>query len=174
MPDDQLPAVLGSSIPATLGLDEYSLVKLARSIAQNIYPLPKILEDAKISDEDFQQYVKTNPFFQQAFRAYLMEWESAGSSDKRIQIKAASALEDSLPHLNARMNDKAEALPAVIDTARLFAKIAGVEGTGQKQTVGEKVTITIDLGEGRNLKFEKEATPTEDKVIDVTPNPTLP
>ena len=81
-------------------------------------------------------------------------------------MRSAAALEQSLPALHSRMVDTNETLPAVVETAKLFAKLAGVGEEKQAQVSGERFTISINIG---TKKIEQEVSPT----IDVAPTPAL-
>ena len=90
----------------------------------------------------------------------MIEWQSAENAQARIKIEAAVALEDALPAIAARMTKEGEALSGVVETGKLFAKLAQI-GEGRSEGLpGEKFSITINLGEDKKLTFEKDVTPT--------------
>jgi hypothetical protein len=146
-------------------LNSYRLASLAREVAMNMRNLPEILADYGIEPEDYKQ-VLTWPFYKSALEAAIIEWNGPLSTNQRIKIQAAAALEDALPSMAARMSHTDETLPAVVETGKLFAKLAGIGEQGQRGDIGEKFSITINLGEDKKLTFEKDITPKE-------PNPAL-
>ena len=136
-------------------IDEATLVVLARDMAWNIRD-PLILLDAiHVNWEQFHVHIKTNPFYKRAYETFLLEWESASTTNKRIAIKSAAALEDSLPHLGAKLVDAKESLPAKTEAAKLFARLAGAGEEKKDYSPGEKFVITINLG---NDKIRLEDT----------------
>lgn len=129
------------------------LAKLAREIAQNIRDLPDTLALFKL-DEAQYAVLLANPFFKRALEGSILEWEAAGNTVQRLALGSAAILEDSLPHLGARMTDDKEPLPAAVETAKLLAKLAGIGETNKTMASGEKFTITINLGDDKQLVYE--------------------
>jgi hypothetical protein len=77
------------------------------------------------------------------------------------------SLERGLRTLHDRMNNAAETLPAVVETAKLLAKLAGAgEEKIAQSGSGERFTISINIG---SKKIEQEVAPT----IDLIPTPAL-
>lgn len=150
-----LPVVLPTLPPAPV-LPEEKLVQLAREVVMNIHPLHAILNRYMIEQSQYDVHVKDSPFFKRVVDQYRIEWESATSTSQRIKIKAQVALEDSLLTLAARMVNKDEDLGKATETAKLFARVAGVDGADKLQGTGEKVIIEINLGADTQIKFEKE------------------
>ena len=147
-------------------LDSNQLAKLAEELANRTFNHIKVLRSYNLTIEQFEKYIASNPYFVQAYDAAIIEWNAATSTAKRIKIRSAAALEQSLPALHSRMVDAKEALPAAVETAKLFAKLAGVGEEKQAQVSGERFTISINIG---TKKIEQEVNPT----IDVTPTPAL-
>ncbi len=147
-------------------LDSNQLAKLAEELANRTFNHIKVLRSYNLTIEQFEKYIASNPYFVQAYDAAKIEWNAATSTAKRIKIRSAAALEQSLPALHSRMVDAKEALPAAVETAKLFAKLAGVGEEKQAQVSGERFTISINIG---TKKIEQEVSPT----IDVTPTPAL-
>ena len=147
-------------------LDSNQLAKLAEELANRTFNHIKVLRAYNLTMAQFEQYIAPNPFFKQAYDAAVIEWNAATSTAKRIKVRSAAALEQSLPALHSRMVDTRETLPAAVETAKLFAKLAGVGEEKQSQAVGERFTISINIG---TKKIEQEVQPT----IDVTPQKVL-
>lgn len=144
-------------MPPEISLME--MARLAREIATDLRELPDILRIFSLTPEQYAR-IKTMPFFINALETSTLEWNSALNTHERIKLEAACALEDALPSLSARMKKSDEALPGVVEAGKLFAKIAGLGEREQNQGApGERFTITINLGDGHDIAFDKAATP---------------
>jgi hypothetical protein len=129
--------------------------------------LPDVLEIFKLTGEQYARIAATE-FFQLTLALARIEWTSAVNTAERIKIEAAAALEDALPALSARMSDSYENLTAAVEAGKLFAKLAGLgERDASGGHAGEKFTININLGEGQEIKFEKDVTPTSAGALSV-------
>ena len=160
-----------NTVPAQITMpDGWTIHKIAafvRDIAMNMYDLPVILQKHELSTAQYN-LLKENEFFKKAIEAATIEWNSPQSTQKRLAMEAAIALEDAMPTLAARMSKENEPLPGLVQLATLFAKIAGVgEHSAQGQAV-EKVKITINLG-ADILKVEKNSAP--NRLVEVQPLP---
>ena len=149
--------------PEDPNLSEQQLVALARELVQAIKRPEEILPDYNITQEQFDAHVITNGYFKRAYEALLIEWNSATSTNKRLALKSAALLEDSLPRLGARMTDAKENLPAVVEAGKFFAKLAGA-GEEHERAAGEKFTITINIGDQKLQMGAQRNAP-----IDVSP-----
>lgn len=142
-----------------------AFVALAREIGRDIFPLEQLLSVLHISPEEYSR-LKDNKDFQALVASEREAWNSASNTQERVKIKAASMIEDWLPDLYAKIvNDPS--LSNQLEAAKVLARFAGIgNNTGADGPSGSGIAININLGEDRNLKFEKELPP---KVIDVTP-----
>ena len=145
--------------------EDIGLVKLAREIAINHFPIETILETHQISNETWER-IKENPRFQALLKAQIEEWNGALNTHERTKLKAAAMIEDYLPEGNTRLNDRTETLNSKVELLKLLARIAGMgesktEGVGS----GEKFSVTINLGADQKLTFEKDV-----KVIEASPS----
>jgi len=129
------------------GLDWPTLSRLAREVAMNIKEMPDILMEFGLTQTQYDFLEAYNEFYRGALAAACKDWQSPRSTQERLQVEAAAILEDSLLGLGARMQHKGEPLPAAIEAAKLFAKIAGV-GEREQSAIpsGERFVINIDLG----------------------------
>lgn len=152
---------LSSSDP---NLDSHKMAKLAGELASATFTPAKVFEKFGLTSEQFKQYVESNPFFKQAYDAAVIEWHSATSTLKRLKIRSAVGLEETLPTLLARMADRTEALPGVVQATTIVAKMAGAGEERQAQGSSERFTISINIG---SKKIEQVVEPT----IDLTPTP---
>jgi len=133
------------SAPVHPDLDPNRIVALAREMAMAIRPVTTILTAAGITQAQFDKFILPVPIYKRAYETFLLEWESALSTNKRIAIESAAILEDSLPKLNARMINDVNPLSSSVEAAKLFAKLAGA-GETKEATPGERFNITINLG----------------------------
>ena len=146
-------------IPAGIGLTPAELASLAREVAMDIKELPDILRTYKLTEKAYLDICDV-PFYKRALEVSTIEWNSALSTHERIRLEAAATLENALPGLSARMNNKEEAFPAAIEAGKLFAKIAGLDTQLKSEgSPGEKFTININLGADAKLHYEKDVTP---------------
>ena len=134
------------SAPLHPNLTANQIAALAREMAMDIRTEEIILRSAGITKGQFETFIAINPLYRRAYETFVMEWESALSTNKRIAIEAASALEDSLPHLALRMTDDKEQLNQVVEAAKLFAKLAGAGEVQAGPAAGERFSITIITG----------------------------
>lgn len=144
------------------------LAALARELAMNIKPKEMILSAYKLSTEQFDTHIAKNPFFIRAFEASCIEWNSALSTNQRIKAQAGAVLEESLPELGARMLNGREKLQEVVETAKLFSKLAGAEITAATNSPSEKFTINIQIGS------QKVTVENTTPAIDITPTKDTP
>ncbi len=139
-------------------LDWPALSKLAREIAMDIKERHAVLAAFTLTETQYEFLEANNEFYKAALASACKEWHAPLTTQERLKVEAAAILEDSLPGLGARMQNKAEGLPGVIEAAKLFAKVAGVgERESGNATPGERFTINIDLG-GDN-KFAVTTSP---------------
>jgi len=143
------------SVPDTL-ISEHILIKLAREIAMDIHPLEDILRDNGIDSYKWEN-IQANTRFRMLLETETSAWGSALNTQERLRLKSAAALEEWLPELFARMNDKDENLNSKVEAGKLVSRWAGVGGTGAQTTEGsERFSVTINLGADNQIKIEKE------------------
>jgi hypothetical protein len=138
---------------------DVTLLRLAREIAWEIYPLEMILNTHKIEPQTWE-IIKNLPRFQAYLESELVAWHAATNAHERVKVKTSVMIEEWLPELHARMHDRSEGLNAKIEAGKLLARLAGmgldkanISGEG-----GEKFSVTINLGADSQLKFEKQIT----------------
>ncbi len=161
------------NLPATRDYDPNDLVRLAHELARNLRPLPDVLKDYGISEDEFRTQVDELPFFKRALEAAVIEWNSAGSTMDRLKLEAAVTLERGLIHLGAEMMRDDGDLGKQVEVAKLLANISGASSKGTEGAAGaDKVSIVINLGGDQKLTFEKpikeiNATPATEAVAPV-------
>jgi hypothetical protein len=143
--------------------EDVTLLKLAREIAMEIFPLDAILKNNQIDLEKWQN-IQDTPRFQNYLDSELQAWSSALNTHDRVKLKSAALVEEWLPELYARLHDRGESLSAKIEGGKLARDLAGMGGKiTHGDGSGERFTVTINLGADNQLKFENTAT-----VIDAT------
>lgn len=143
--------------------DDIFLIRLAREIAINHYPLKEVLRKRGILSPNDPRWLKISrlPRFHTILENEISNWQSATNTHERTKLKAAAMIEEWLPEANSRLNDLKENLPAKVELAKLITKIAGmgIEKMGIEGEGGTKVSININLGADQKLGFNKEVTP---------------
>ena len=132
-----------------IDLDEFALAKLAREIAMNIRPAAVILQDFGLTETAFYEITK-NPFFQRARDQFALEWNSMLTTNERVKLISAYALEQALPRLTKRMMGD-EPLAAAADVAKLFSRNAGLGEARADGKSNERFQITINLGADKEV-----------------------
>lgn len=145
-----------------------------RELAHNMYDVPFILKTHGVTQAQYDG-IKDQEFFQGALRAMTVEWNSIGNTQKRLAIEAAIALEDALPAMAAHLSKTRELTPAIIEFAKLLAKMAGVGEVSQNNAPTERFKITINLGadvqtfdKGRPVQLVTEGPGQEPAVLALT------
>lgn len=138
-------------------LDYPTLARLAREVAMDIKRRDDILQEFGLNNAQYEYLEANNEFYLHALKACCVEWQAPLTTQERIKVEAAAILEDSLLGLGARMQNKGEGLPGVIEAAKLFAKVAGVgERADGAAAPGERFTISIDLGGDQKVTVEAQ------------------
>lgn len=139
---------------------DLQLVKLAREIAMDIHPLETILEQYRLSLDEWE-ILKNNGKFQALLKSETEAWGTALNTQERVKLKAAAMIEEWLPELNARLHDIDETLPAKIEGGKMLTRIAGMGLPGQVEgAMPERFTVTINLGaQAPPIEISKDVTP---------------
>ena len=142
---------------------DLTILKIAREIAMDLHPLETILKRYEIDANEWEK-ISNSTYFKTVLTNEVAAWNSAVNTHERVRIKSASLIEEWLPELFQRMHAPGEALSAKIEGGKLAARLAGLGLTGADVAgVGEKFSVTINLGADQSLKIEKSVAP---KVID--------
>jgi hypothetical protein len=147
--------------------DDIKLVKLARGIAMGIKELPDILFDNSLTLREFDE-IRQNSHFNQILAAEVKAWEGASNTSERVRVKAGSLIEEYLPELYARLNDRNEPFMAKMKAFEQLTKLAGwnERDLPAMGSPGDKVSVIINLGNDDKRVYQKELPP---KVIDHAP-----
>lgn len=121
---------------------------LVRDLAMNLYDESVTLQKHGLTPEQFLAF-KDNEFFQRALQQATLEWHSPHSTQKRLAMESAIAIEDALPTVSARLSAKNEPLSDVVALLKILSEMAGITGAkaiAQNAGTGEKFKIVINLG----------------------------
>lgn len=148
---------MAQNVERTNKFSDLTLVQVAREIAMNIQSIETILEAHQINNETWNK-IKVTPRFNQILEAESAAWNSAINTHERVKLKSAALVEDWLPEAYARMNDPTENLNSKTELGKLVARLAGMGLSNANITdgSGERFSITINLGNDAQLKFEKQ------------------
>ena len=144
---------MGAITPA-----DNKIAALAREIAIGIYPLDQILLRLKISPAEFRYYSEL-PQFQSLLDQMAVEWGQTKSTTERIKVKALAGLEDGLSELCSASTNAKEPLSSRVEAFKLLRVLGGIADKSDTPVMGERFTLTINIGDGRQ------------RTIDVTPGP---
>jgi hypothetical protein len=134
--------------------NDVTLVKLAREIAMDIHPIDTILNTHGLDQNQWETISKL-PSFQALLASEVEAWQSATNTSERVRLKSLSFVEEALPEFYARVHDNREPLSAKTEVLKAVSRFAGIGTPLDAGMVGEKVSITINLGEDQQLKIEK-------------------
>lgn len=139
--------------------NDLTMLKLAREIAMDIKPLEQILDMLGLSPASWA-VIREDARFQGYLRRCVEEWEGAINTSERVKIKSLAFVEESLPEFFARAHDPKESLPAkteILKTVARFANVGGSDFAGAGS--GERLSVTINLGSDKQLRIERNITP---------------
>jgi|LakMenEpi03Aug12_release.lakeMendotaPanAssembly.Ray.scaffolds.fasta_scaffold301849_2 hypothetical protein len=141
---------------STQVFDDALLIKLARELAIELNDIETILQHNQIDIETWNR-IKDNPRFKSYYEQERSQWHSALNTNERVKVKSASIVEEFLLPAYTALNDPKEALNSKIELFKHISRLAGMGVTGANVAgeVGEKFSVTINIGKGE-LKFEKE------------------
>lgn len=145
-------------LPLLTGHNHVTHLKLAREIAMDIRPLEDILAAHGVEQSTWDS-ISSAPSFQSLLRSEVEAWQSATNTAERVKIKSLAFVEEALPEFYARAHDPKEALNAKVEVLKTISKFAGVGNSVDGTNIGEKLTVTINLGSDHSLKIEKDVTP---------------
>jgi len=161
----------GLSLPPSEELDN-AMLKIARDMAQDIYPIEDILRHRGVSGRLFEA-MKQHP----RFRSYVLSereaWLSAGNTEGRTKLKAGIVLETFMDNAYTEMTNRLTPLSQRVALGTMLAKIAGygepkvfqpVAGNGGS---GNSFMLQINIGPGAQNEGVRET-------INITPEFSMP
>lgn len=139
-------------------VSELTLLKLSREIARNIHDIETILERFGI-DPELWEHISKLPRFVDFLQSESEAWNGAANTSERVKIKSLSFVEELLPEMYARAHDPREPLSSKVELLKTIGKFGGVGVSSFEGAIGEKLSVTINMGADSQLKFEKDITP---------------
>jgi len=144
------------SLPVSYSTD-VQFLRIAREIAMDLNSIETILKNNQLTASDWEK-LKLDPRFLRLLESEVTAWEAAGNTHERTKLKSSALLEEWLLEANARIHDPKELLSAKTEVVKLLARIAGMgnerpDGGG---VVGERFSVTINLGADKKIKIVKE------------------
>lgn len=147
-------------IPLPKDFGTVQITALARDLAMDLLTVDVILKKHGLSNAQYEFLCEYNDYFKSTIAQQAKEWQSIGSTQDRLRAQAAAALEEQFPTLASRMGKQSEKFADAVEAAKLFAKVAGVDGTPSGHgAAGERFTINIDLGADTRLVIGAGADP---------------
>lgn len=137
-------------------LPDKRMIHVAREIALDIHELEDILRNAAVSPEEFARW-SHNEHFQSMLRDELAAWASATNTHERVKLKAAVVMENWLEQAHSILHDKTETLSGRAEIAKLLADMSGMRAKDMHvANAGDRLSITINLGDAKPLRVEKD------------------
>jgi len=127
-------------------------LRIAREIAINIMPLEAILESQGVSLREWEE-AQRSPRLREFLSEEIALWHGSPNTQERVKLKAAAAIEEWMPTLFTRVNNRNESLAAVVEGGKFLARLAGM---GEKTTAaetGERFQLTINIGKDDTTKI---------------------
>lgn len=142
--------------------------RLAREIAMDMNDLERILKSNGIAPREFQRLSKTARFAT-ILQEEVTAWNTASNGPERVKIKAAAMIEEWLPEAFQQMHNGDASLQHKTQLATLVSRLGGMDKSEMAMgTVGDRFSVTINLGADTKLEFDKTQLPS--KVIEGTTN----
>lgn len=139
-------------------VSELTLLKLSREIARDIHDIETILQRYGV-DAELWAHISKLPRFQSLLQSEMEAWNGAGNTSERVKVKSLSFVEELLPEMYARAHDPREPLSSKVELLKTIGKFGGVGLSSFEGAIGEKLSVTINLGADSQLRFEKDVTP---------------
>jgi hypothetical protein len=141
------------------------LATLARDIAIEYLGLPAILRAHEISDDQWE-VISRNAEFQAMAAQMRREWQSASNARERVKMKASTAVEALLPGFIEDIVNPAAPLAQKTEAIKLMAKLGEIgETVRDARDTGERISVTINIGEGVTKTIEATAVRSEASTV---------
>jgi hypothetical protein len=128
--------------------DEARLRNLATGLARQIEDPAVLLKRLGFTSEDYQELSESR-IFKTILTQAITEWEGAANTHKRVKLKAAVNVEESLPSFYQAMTNPKEPLSSRVKALEIITRIAGL---GMNEPVpignGQFFKLQINLGGG--------------------------
>lgn len=144
----------GTALPVPTGtetklesINDYD-ARLIADLVANIRLPADVLAQYGISAAEFAMKLK-NPAFHRHYQDTARVWNSDMNSQQRVRAKAAFLLEDSLPTLHKIATGAQIPVNAKLGAIEQLTKISTVANVPKEVGAGEKHSIVINIGEGK-------------------------
>jgi hypothetical protein len=144
---------------------DVQFLRIAREIAMDLNDIETILKNYHLTSKQWDD-IKCDPRFLTLLESEVAAWNTAGNTHERTKLKAGALIEEWLLEANQRIHDPKELLSAKTEVVKLLARIANMgneRGDAAGASLGERFSVTINLGADHKLQFTKTVTP---KVIE--------
>jgi len=139
---------------------------LANDLATGLQSPEEVFKRHGLSKDEGERLLN-NTYFQDMIRQAKKDWESMDNVKKRLQAKAALALEEGLLDLYQILSNRKESAQARVAAAKELKDIAKVESANAGTTGGGVPAIQIFLGSqeepisvgGQTIDHEPQAQP---------------
>lgn len=128
--------------------DEQRLRELAMAFAKGVEDDNALLARLGFSREDYEELAQTRTFKAMLEQAQG-EWEAAANTRKRIRLKAAINIEQSLPSFYDAMIDPKEPLSSRVKVLEVVARIGDLS-TPELQPAGGGQYFKLEINLGQN------------------------
>lgn len=138
------------SLPPKENLDT-TMLRVARDIAMDIYPLADILKNNDVSIPEFQRW-SSHPQFLQYIKSEKEAWNAATNAAERTKLKAGIVMEMFMDEAHHSLHDRKTPLNQRVELAKVMARLAGFAApTGATSTSGGPggFKLQINIGPGR-------------------------
>jgi hypothetical protein len=136
------------AVPAALDLGkDINVIKLAREVAIDHYPINDILLRYNITPEEWDA-LNEWPRFKELVEVERQNWNSALNTQARIKLKSATLIEEWMEEGHRLLHDTTESMNSKVELVKLLGKFSGLESPSQIQgEVAGRVTINIKIGD---------------------------
>jgi len=136
---------------------------VARNVAMDVYPLPKILEFCGVKVADFHQW-KTHPRFLAYLKAETEAWNAAQNVNERTKLKAGIIMEEWMVEAYAELKNGKQPLHHRVELGKLITKLAGMGETnngfsGGGGGGGGGFSLQINIAPGQTTTINARAIP---------------
>jgi hypothetical protein len=145
-------------------------LRLARELAINLYDTESVLKANNIDPKEWGAISKDRRFVK-LLKSEMEAWNAANNTPERVRLKSAMLVEEWLLEANKLAHDGSQTLTARIELMKLLKSLGGLGVDRAEGSIGERFSITINLGADQKLQFDKqlphkviehEATPTQE------------
>lgn len=161
---------MNALVPLDLGKD-FNVIKLAREVAIDHYPIAEILSRYNITTEEWDA-LNAWPRFTELVETERQQWNSALNTPARIKLKSATVIEEWMQEGHRLLHADKESFSSKVELLKLLGKFAGIDTPELRQgeTAG-RVTINIKIGD-TNIGWEGETSQIIEEVpiIEADPN----